>query len=61
VQRLQNRVLRATGKLEMCPSVRKLQVAFKIPLIYDYITKLYREQAEVTLNNANPNARGIEK
>jgi hypothetical protein len=34
-------------------------MAFKIPYVYDYITKLYRQQAEVIQNNDNENARNI--
>jgi hypothetical protein len=35
-----------------------MHVAFKIPYVYDYITKLRRTQAEVILNHVNPNVRG---
>jgi hypothetical protein len=31
---------------------------FKIPYVYEYITKLCRTQAEVILNHVNLNARG---
>jgi hypothetical protein len=31
---------------------------FKLPYIYDYITKLCRAQAEVILNYVNSNIRG---
>jgi hypothetical protein len=34
-------------------------VAFKIPYVYDYVSKLFRTQAEVILNHVNPNVRGI--
>jgi hypothetical protein len=34
-------------------------MAFKIPYVYDYITKLCRTQAEVTLNHVNSNVRAI--
>jgi hypothetical protein len=34
-------------------------VSFKIPYVYDYITKLCRRQAEVILNHENPNVRAI--
>jgi hypothetical protein len=34
-------------------------VAFKIPYVYKYITKLCRSQAELILNHVNPNVRGI--
>jgi hypothetical protein len=36
-----------------------MQVAFKIPYVYDYITKLCRTQAEEILNHRNPIVRGI--
>jgi hypothetical protein len=39
--------------------VRELHVAFKFPDMYDYITKLCRTPADVILNHANPNVRGI--
>jgi hypothetical protein len=32
-------------------------VVFKIPYVYDCITKLCRTQIEVILNHVNPNAR----
>jgi hypothetical protein len=59
LQCLQNRVLLAIGNLYMCTSVCDLHVVFKIPYMYDYITKLCRTQAEVTLNLVNPNVHGI--
>jgi hypothetical protein len=34
-------------------------VAFKIPYVYNYITKLCRTQTEVILNHVNPNVHGI--
>jgi hypothetical protein len=36
-----------------------MHVAFKIPYVYDYITKLCRTQAEVILNHRNPIVRCI--
>jgi hypothetical protein len=36
-----------------------LHLEFKIPYVYDYITKLYRRQAEVIPNHENPNALAI--
>jgi hypothetical protein len=59
LQRLQNRVLHAIGNLERCTPVRELQLAFQIPYVYHYITKLCRTQAEVILNHVNPNVHGI--
>jgi hypothetical protein len=58
LQRLQNRVLRATGNRDRRTLVRELHVAFKIPYVYDYITKLCRTQAEVIRKYENPNVRG---
>jgi hypothetical protein len=34
-------------------------MAFNIPYVYDYITKLCRRQAEVIQNLSNPNVRAI--
>jgi hypothetical protein len=34
-------------------------MAFNIPYIYDYITKLSRQQAEVVQNHENENVRNI--
>jgi hypothetical protein len=59
LQRLQNRVLRSTGKHDKPTPVWDLHLAFKIPYVYDYITKLCRRQAEVNPNHENPNVRAI--
>jgi hypothetical protein len=59
LQRLQNRVLRTIGKLDRRTPVCDLHLAFKIPYVYDYITKLCRRQAEVFLNHQNRNVRAI--
>jgi hypothetical protein len=34
-------------------------MAFKLPYVYDYITKLYRQQAEVIQNYENANVLNI--
>jgi hypothetical protein len=34
-------------------------MAFKIPFVYDYITKLCRQQAEVIQNHDNKNVHNI--
>jgi hypothetical protein len=47
LQRLQNNVLRTIGNFPRCTPVRELHKAFNIPYIYDYITELCRQQAEV--------------
>jgi hypothetical protein len=37
--------------------VRDLHLAFQIPFVYDYITKLSSQQAEVIQNHDNKNVR----
>jgi hypothetical protein len=59
LQRLQNRVLRTIGNLDRSTPVRDLHFAFKIPYVYDYITKLCRRQAEIILNHEHPNILAI--
>jgi hypothetical protein len=34
-------------------------MAFQIPFVYDYITKLCRQQTEIIQNNVNKNVRNI--
>jgi hypothetical protein len=58
MQRLQNKVLRPIGNLRRTP-VRDLHLGFKLPFIYDYITKLCRQQVEVIQNHENANIRNI--
>jgi hypothetical protein len=59
LQLLQNKVLRTTRNVSRCTLVRDLQMAFTVPYVYDYITKLCRQQAEVRQNQENENARSI--
>jgi hypothetical protein len=59
LQLLQNRVLRNIGNFPRRTSVQELLKAFDIPYIYDYITKLSRQQAEVMQNHENTNVRNI--
>jgi hypothetical protein len=58
LQHLQNGVLHAIGNLDRFTSVRELHMAFKIPYVCNYITKLCRTQAEVILTHVNTNVRG---
>jgi hypothetical protein len=53
LQRLKNKVLRTIGHLPRRTPVRDLHMAFKLPYIYDYITKLCRQQT----NHENANVR----
>jgi hypothetical protein len=59
LQRLQYRVLRAISNLDRRTPVRDLHLAFNIPYVFDFITKLCRRQAEVIQNHENPNIRAI--
>jgi hypothetical protein len=59
LQRLQNKVLRTIGNLPMRTLVREMHVVFQIPYVYDYITKLYRKQAEIIHNHENENVHKI--
>jgi hypothetical protein len=59
LQHLQNKVLHIIGNFPRHTPVRELHMAFKIPYVYDYITKLCRQQAEVIQNYDNENVRNI--
>jgi hypothetical protein len=60
-QRLQNRVLRTIVTFPRPTSVRALHVAFHVPYIYDNITRLWKQQAEIIQNEENANIRDIGK
>jgi hypothetical protein len=47
LQRLQNKVLRTVGYFPLCTPVRGLHMAFNVPYVYDHVTKLCRQQAEI--------------
>jgi hypothetical protein len=55
LRRLQNKVLCTTGNFPRC--IRDLHTAFNLPYVYDYVTKLYRQQAEVIENHVNEHVR----
>jgi hypothetical protein len=55
----QNKVLRTIGTFPRRTSVRDMHVAFQIPYVYDYITKLCRQQAEVIQTHENAIVRYI--
>jgi hypothetical protein len=59
LQRLQNKFLRTIGHFPRRTPIRELYVAFEIPYVYDFITKLCRQQAEVIQNHVNSNVRKI--
>jgi hypothetical protein len=59
LQCLQNKVLRTIGNFPRCTLVRDLHTAFNLLYLYDYITKLCRQQAEVISNHENDYVHGI--
>jgi hypothetical protein len=59
LQRLKNRVLRAAGNFPRCTPVRNSHTAVNVPYVYNYITKLCRQQAEVMQNYENEHFRSI--
>jgi hypothetical protein len=59
LQRLQNRVLCTIENVPRRTSVRDLHTAFNLPYVYDYITKLCRQKAEVIQNHENEHVRSI--
>jgi hypothetical protein len=52
-------VLHTIANFPMRTPALDLHVAFKIPYIYDFITKLCRQQAEVIQNHENENVLNI--
>jgi hypothetical protein len=52
-QRLQNKVFRTIADFPRCTQVRDLHTAFNLPYVYDYITQLCRQQADVIQNHRN--------
>jgi hypothetical protein len=59
LQCLQNKVIRTIGNFPRRTRVHDLHMAFKLLYVYDYITKLCRQQAEVIQNHENENVRNI--
>jgi hypothetical protein len=59
LQCLKNKVLCTTGSLPRRISVCDMHVAFQIPYVYDYITKLCRRQAEIIHKHKIENVRNI--
>jgi hypothetical protein len=53
------KVLRTIGNFPKRTSVRDMHKSFHMPYVYDYITKLCRQQAEVIQNHENENVRYI--
>jgi hypothetical protein len=58
---LHNKIFYTISKFPKCTPVCQLHMAFQVPYIYDYITKLCRQQAEVLQNDENANFHDIRK
>jgi hypothetical protein len=59
LQRLQNKILRTIVNFPRRTPVPDLHTTFNISYIYDYITKLCRQEAEVIQNHEKEHVRNI--
>jgi hypothetical protein len=59
LQHLENKFLCTIGNLPRRTSTRDLHMAFKIPYLHDFVTRLCKQQAAVILNHENINIRNI--
>jgi hypothetical protein len=59
LQRMQNKVLRTIRNFPRCTPVGDLHTAFNLWYIYDHITKLCRQQAEVIQNHEYEHVRRV--
>jgi hypothetical protein len=53
LQRLQNKIFRTIGKLPWHTPTRDLHMAFKMPYLYDFVTKLCRQQSVILNESVN--------
>jgi hypothetical protein len=58
---LENKALCTTHKFPKDTAVCEFHMAFQVPYIYDYITNLYRQQAEIIQKHENENVHDIGK
>jgi hypothetical protein len=59
LQQLQKKVLHTIGNFPRSTPVCYLQTAFNLPYVYNYTTKLCRQQADVIQNHHTDHARSI--
>jgi hypothetical protein len=59
LQHPQNKILHIIANFPRCTLVRDFHMAFKLSYVYDYITKLCGQKAEVIQNHENANVRNI--
>jgi hypothetical protein len=59
LQRLQNKDLRTIGKFPRNTLIRDMRISFQIPYVYDFMTKLCKQQAKVIQHHKNIHVRNI--
>jgi hypothetical protein len=59
LQRLQNKVLSTIGKFPRNTPIRNMHISLQIPYLYDFITKLCKQQAKVIQHHENIHVRNI--
>jgi hypothetical protein len=59
LQRFQRKVLRTADKIARRLPIRDTHNAFQNSKVYDYISKLYKQQAQIFRNNENSYFRNI--
>jgi hypothetical protein len=59
LQRLQNKVLRTTGKFPRNTPIRDMHISFQMPYVYNFITKLCKQQAKVIQRHENIHVTNI--
>jgi hypothetical protein len=59
LQRLENKVLRTVGKFPRNTPIRDMHISLQIPYVYNYITKLCRQQAQAIQHHENAHVRNI--
>jgi hypothetical protein len=59
LQLLKKKILCTPGNSPRCTLVRDMHTAIHLPHVYDYTTKLCKQQAEVIQNHENVHVRGI--
>jgi hypothetical protein len=59
LQRLQNKVLRTIGKFPRNTPIRDMHISFQIIYVYDFITKLCKQQVKVIQHQEDIHVRNI--
>jgi hypothetical protein len=59
LQCLQNKIICTIGKFSRNATIRDMHISFQIPYVYDFITKLCKQQAKVIQHHKNIHVRNI--